>query len=132
MHYTKNRFHIEHQGRYLQYTENHIYTETINLRLVTSLISSYFEKNLSCLRRRWKGCSSTLTLGFSECIRDNIKVEERQHGRRTRFIHTFKTKAYSCSEMRENENFWILSAKMVHWAGCVVSLDNSVLKVLNQ
>ena len=35
-------FHIEHQGRYLQYTVNHIYTETINLRLVTSLISSYF------------------------------------------------------------------------------------------
>ena len=33
-------FHIEHQGRYLQYTVNHIYTETINSRLVASLISS--------------------------------------------------------------------------------------------
>ena len=29
--------------------------------------------------------------------------------------------------MRKTENFWVLSAKMVHWAGCVVSLDNSVL-----
>ena len=33
-------FHIEYQNSYLQYTVNHIHAETINLRLVTYLISS--------------------------------------------------------------------------------------------
>ena len=87
----------------------------------------YFKQNLSCLRYRNKGCSFTLTLGFSEIVAKFIEVHERQHGKRTRFIMNFKNAAYSAPELRDVGNFWVESGTMDHWSGCVLDLDNSVV-----
>ena len=71
----------------------------------------------------------TITLGYADCISRFIEVEERttNHGTRTRFLRRFKNDAYSSPEMRNIQNFWIVNARMNHWAGFTVDLDNSVL-----
>ena len=82
------------------------------------------------MRNRRNGCSSTLTLGFSDAVSKFIDVHERQLGKRTRFIMNFKNEAYSAPELRNVDNFWVVSGKMDHWVGCTIDLDNSVVNNL--
>ena len=66
------------------------------------------------------GCSTTLTLGFSDVVSKYIEVHERQHGKRTRFIMNFKNEAYSAPELRDTANFWVVGGQMDHWSGCTL------------